>query len=380
MDGQKVSVNEDYQYAVFVSYVEIYNNYTYDLLDVPKMDIVSGRMKLTSKMLREDSYRNMYVHGAVEVEVKSPEEALETFYKGQKQRRVAETQLNIESSRSHSIFTLRVVATPMDALGEDILSSPHHLIVSQLALVDLAGSERTARTGNTGARLQEASKINQSLMTLRTCIETLRENQKTGGAKSVPYRDSRVTHLFRNYFEGDGKVKMVVCINPRNSDYDENINVMKFAELTQEVQIERAKEVKWDNGMTPGRRRANQVYKEAVRRMEEEGQDTAALVMDLAPVYSLGPAWPPLEMTSADQEDIIEKLKAYLEKRLATRRALLEDHENKEMKFRDLLLNMEQEGVLLRYFIFSLEQLDGSMFPLAARHTAQDFILPKMIF
>merc|ERR1719341_382414 len=162
----------------------------------------------------------------------------------------------------------------------------------------------------------------------------------SGGAKSVPYRDSKVTHLFRNYFEGDGKVKMVVCINPRNSDYDENLNVMKFAELTQEV--------KWDNGLTPGRRRANQVYKEAVRRMEEEGQDTAALVMDLAPVYSLGPAWPPLEMTAADEEDIIERLKAYLEKRLATRRALLEDHENKEMKFRDLLLNMEQEGVLLR--------------------------------
>ena len=85
-------------------------------------------------------------------------------------------------------------------------------------------------------------------------------------------------------------------------------------------------------------------------------------------------------MTAADEEDIIERLKAYLEKRLATRRALLEDHENKEMKFRDLLLNMEQEGVLLRYLIFSLEELDGSMFPLAARHTAQGFILPKMIF
>ena len=91
-----------------------------------------------------------------------------------------------------------------------------------------------------------------------------------------------------------------------------------------------------------------QVYKEAVRRMEEEGQDTAALVMDLAPVYSLGPAWPPLEMTASDEEDIIERLKAYLEKRLVTRRALLEDHENKEMKFRDFLLHMKQEGVLLR--------------------------------
>ena len=60
VDGQKVSVNEDYQYAVYVSYVEIYNNYTYDLLDTPKMDIVSGRMKLTSKMLREDSYRHTH--------------------------------------------------------------------------------------------------------------------------------------------------------------------------------------------------------------------------------------------------------------------------------------------------------------------------------
>ena len=347
-DDQKVTVNEDYQYAVFVSYVEIYNNYTYDLLDAPKMDIVSGRMKLTSKMLREDSYRNMYVHGAVEVEVKNPEEALETFYKGQKQRRVAETQLNMESSRSHSIFNIRVVAVPLDALGEEILADSGHLLVSQLALVDLAGSERTNRTGNTGARLQEASKINQSLMTLRTCIEVLRDNQTSGGNKGVPYRDSRVTHLFRNYFEGEGKVKMIVCVNPRASDYDENVNVMKFAELTQEVVIERAREVHFDTGLTPGRRKANQVYKEAVRRMAEEGQDTAALVMDLAPVYSLGPAWPGLEVTQCDQEEVIEKLKLYLEKRLATRRALLGDHEIRERKFRDHLITMEQEGILLR--------------------------------
>merc|ERR1719370_1322164 len=66
------------------------------------------------------------------------------------------------------------------------------------------------------------------------------ENQTTGGNKAVPYRDSKVTHLFRNYFEGEGKVKMVVCVNPRLTDYEENVNVMQFAELTQEVQIERA--------------------------------------------------------------------------------------------------------------------------------------------
>ena len=99
MDGQKVSVNEDYQYAVFVSYVEIYNNYTYDLLDNPEKDIVTGKPKLLSKALREDSYRNMFVGGVTEVECKTPEEALQAYFKGQKQRKVAQTVLNLQSSR-----------------------------------------------------------------------------------------------------------------------------------------------------------------------------------------------------------------------------------------------------------------------------------------
>jgi len=348
VDQHRVTVDEDMQYSVFVSYVEIYNNYTYDLLDQPKLDIVTGRQKLASKILREDSYRNMYVHGVTEVEVKTPEEAMEAFYRGQKQRSVSATILNLQSSRSHSIFNIRVVAAPLDPLGEDILSDTSALQVGQLALVDLAGSERTNRTGNTGQRLAEASKINQSLMTLRNCIEVLRENQTSGGNKAVPYRDSKVTHLFRNYFEGEGKVKMVVCVNPRPGDYDENVNVMQFAELTQEVQIERAVGVRFDLGLTPGRRRANQVYKEAVRRLEEQGEEVEHLVMDLAPVYSLGPAWPPLELTQFDSEEVIERLKVFLEKRISTRKTLLEDQTNRQGKFRELLGKQEKENVLLK--------------------------------
>jgi len=347
-DSQKVGVDEDMQYAVFVSYVEIYNNYTYDLLDTPKMDIVTGKQKLASKILREDSYRNMYVHGVTEVEVKSTEEALDAFYRGQKQRSVSATLLNLQSSRSHSIFNIRVVAAPLDPLGEDILSDASALQIGQLSLVDLAGSERTNRTGNTGQRLQEASKINQSLMTLRTCMEVLRDNQSTGGNKTVPYRDSRVTHLFRNYFEGEGKVKMVICVNPRSSDYDENINVMQFAEVTQEVQIERAVGVKFDLGLTPGRRRANQAYKEAYKRLESRGEEVEHLVMDLVPVYSLGSSWPGLELTQYDDEEVIIKLQSYLEKRIKTRKTLLDDQENRHAKFRELLAKQEKENVLLR--------------------------------
>ncbi|KAM7298198.1 kinesin-like protein KIF23 [Ixodes scapularis] len=93
--------------------------------------------------------------------------------------------------------------------------------ISQLSLVDLAGSERTDRTGSTGYRLREAGNINSSLMVLRTCIEILRENQTTGSNKMVPYRDTKLTHLFKNFFDGEGKVRMIVCVNPRPDDYDE---------------------------------------------------------------------------------------------------------------------------------------------------------------
>jgi len=79
--------------------------------------------------------------------------------------------------------------------------------------------------------------INNSLLTLRTCLETLRENQLTGGNKLIPYRESKLTQLFKSYFDGEGTVKMIVCVNPRADDYDETAHVLKFAELTQEVQV-----------------------------------------------------------------------------------------------------------------------------------------------
>ena len=60
-------------------------------------------------------------------------------------------------------------------------------------------------------------------MNLRICIEILRENQETGSNKKVPYRDSKLTHYFKNFFDGHGKVRMVVCVNPRSDDYDETL-------------------------------------------------------------------------------------------------------------------------------------------------------------
>lgn len=137
----------------------------------------------------------------------------------------------IKISKSKRTSLLRIVKASPGQGDEIDLTKP--CTVSQLSLVDLAGSERTSRTGNTGNRLREAGNINNSLMTLRSCIEKLRENQKAGKSGSVPYRNSKITHLFRNFFEGQGAVRMIVCINPRAADFDETVNVLQFAELTQ---------------------------------------------------------------------------------------------------------------------------------------------------
>uniref|UniRef100_A0A673B9J6 Kinesin-like protein n=1 Tax=Sphaeramia orbicularis TaxID=375764 RepID=A0A673B9J6_9TELE len=262
------NVDDDCCYSVFVSYIEIYNNYIYDLLEDAPFDPIRPKPP-QSKLLREDQNHNMYVAGCMEVEVKSTEEAFEVFWKGQKKRRIANTQLNRESSRSHSVFTVKLAQAPLDADGDHILQDKNQVTVSQLCLVDLAGSERTSRTRAEGSRLREAGNINQSLMTLRTCIEVLRENQMYGTNKMVPYRDSKVTHLFKNYFDGEGKVRMIVCVNPKADDYEESSLVMRFAEMAQEVEVARPVD-RPICALAAGRRHRNQAFRDELSRRLED--------------------------------------------------------------------------------------------------------------
>ena len=276
----------------------------------------------------------MYVHGSTEIEVRSSSEAIEAFNRGQKRRRVAATQLNQESSRSHTIFNIRLVKAYPSGEGEIDLYKP--CMLSQLALVDLAGAERAQRTGNAGQALKEAGRINNSLMNLRRCMEKLRENQKTRKANSngfsstsgnVPYRDDKLTHLFRNYFEGTGSVKMIVCINPQKQDYDENVNVMQFAEMAAEVHIERIDPLPRELALTAGQRRANELMKEALRKNNVVSNATDSYVGD--PIYSLGPPWPVNILADADSDDVVDILIPFLERRIETRNILTQDYKNK---------------------------------------------------
>jgi hypothetical protein len=287
----------------------------------------------------------MYIKDVNEIEVKSTEEALELMLRAQKKRVVASTDLNSESSRSHSIFTIRVVQSSYDPSKNDDmnvhLKNKSNIHVSQLSLVDLAGSERTKRTKNTGSRLKEAGSINSSLMALRNCMEALRENITSGTKKMVPYRDSKLTLLFKNYFEGNGKIKMILCINPSSIEFDETLNVLKFSDLVKDILVPVSNEPPKQNKDSALQNIGN------LEKVSIEALEQANLVL-LANLqqnnYSImNENFPPLDVFSSDDEVTLRHLIQYLEEFQRRRDAILHETDSLKQIFYIKLREMNDE-------------------------------------
>lgn len=127
----------------------------------------------------------MYVKDLSTFVVKTPADMTKVFEEGTLNRHVGATNMNEHSSRSHTVYTITVESSEVDEAGET------HIKVGKLNIVDLAGSERQGKTGATGDRLKEASKINLSLSTLCHVISSLTDPKCT----YIPYRDSRLTRI-----------------------------------------------------------------------------------------------------------------------------------------------------------------------------------------
>ncbi|KAI8984350.1 kinesin motor domain-containing protein [Mycotypha africana] len=236
--NEKLIIDTRYEYGVWVSFVEIYNEKIYDLLDFNKL---TKRKHLQMRLEPPSSHK--YVVNANIVKLNSIHEAYSIVELGQKNRQVFSTLMNESSSRSHSIFTVHIVRSlkSKKVINEDNLSTS--AIVSKLSIVDLAGSERYRNTNSTGMRLREAGNINKSLMVLGQCMEVLRMNQlKKELGKNlaiVPYRHSKLTELFKSTFEGDGRAVIIVNVNPYDTGYDENIHVMRFSAVAKDVVLQK---------------------------------------------------------------------------------------------------------------------------------------------
>ncbi|XP_061665835.1 kinesin-like protein KIF20B [Syngnathoides biaculeatus] len=221
-----LDVAGDVRFSVWVSFCEIYNDNIHDLLE----QVAGGQVKRTALRLSQDIKGNSFIRDLRWIQVSSSEEAYKVVKIGRKNQSSASTKLNHQSSRSHSIFSIRILRT-------DDSAAPRFLGVSELALCDLAGSERCSRTRNTGERLKEAGNINSSLLALGKCINAMRVKQNAKFQHHVPFRESKLTHFLQFFFCGASKVSMVVNINQNSSCVDETLNVLKFSALAQKVVV-----------------------------------------------------------------------------------------------------------------------------------------------
>ncbi|KAK7072683.1 hypothetical protein SK128_027827 [Halocaridina rubra] len=235
-DAIEVLNSENTVYAVFVSFAEIYNEYIHDLLECVTP---SKKHKRHPLMLGEDRNGSIYIKGLQEVRVTSAEEAWHLLEIGRQNLHFAATRLNHNSSRSHCIFTIKVVR-----LAD--IQNPHVARVSMMSICDLAGTERAGKTKSNHDRLKEAGNINTSLLVLSRCLDALRQNQMQKGAKKkevpVPYRDSKLTRLFQSFFLGRGKASMIVNISRCPLMFDETLQVLKFSAIAKQVALTHAKE------------------------------------------------------------------------------------------------------------------------------------------
>uniref|UniRef100_A0A9J8CIP1 Kinesin-like protein n=1 Tax=Cyprinus carpio carpio TaxID=630221 RepID=A0A9J8CIP1_CYPCA len=214
--GHIAKAEGDTRFLVRVSYLEIYNEEVKDLL---------GKDQMQRLEVKERPDVGVYIKDLSGYVVNNADDMDRIMTLGHKNRSVGATNMNEHSSRSHAIFTITIECSEKGVDGDQ------HVRMGKLHLVDLAGSERQGKTGATGQRLKEATKINLSLSTLGNVISALVDGKST----HVPYRNSKLTRLLQDSLGGNSKTMMCANIGPADYNYDETISTLRYANRAKNI-------------------------------------------------------------------------------------------------------------------------------------------------
>ncbi|KAL6073190.1 Kinesin-like protein kif18a, variant 2 [Balamuthia mandrillaris] len=219
-----IQENQDKQYTIQFSYLEVYNEQIRDLL-------VEGNVILELR----DTPKGAVVSGLSHRTPKSAEEILELLETGNSRRAVSPTEANQVSSRSHAVMQVIVQQKERTA---DVQAAVN---VGKLSLIDLAGSERACVTRNIGARMKEGANINKSLLALGNCINALGEGN--GKNKYVPYRNSKLTRLLKDSLGGNCRTVMITTVSPSSLSYEDTLNTLKYANRAKNIRTKVSRNV-----------------------------------------------------------------------------------------------------------------------------------------
>ncbi|KAL0946872.1 hypothetical protein HGRIS_013038 [Hohenbuehelia grisea] len=193
------------EYLVKVSYMEIYLERIRDLLQ-PQND---------NLQVHEEKSKGVYVKNLSDYYVSSASEVYEIMRTGGAARVVTSTNMNAESSRSHSIFLITI---------QQRNTETGTMKTGNLYLVDLAGSEKVGKTGASGQTLEEAKKINKSLSALGMVINALTDSK----AKHIPYRDSKLTRILQESLGGNSRTTLIINCSPSSYNEAETLSTLRF--------------------------------------------------------------------------------------------------------------------------------------------------------
>uniref|UniRef100_A0A8C5EJ12 Kinesin motor domain-containing protein n=1 Tax=Gouania willdenowi TaxID=441366 RepID=A0A8C5EJ12_GOUWI len=228
------------EFKINAQFLELYNEEVLDLFDSTR------DMKQKSQIkIHEDASGGIYTVGVTTRTVTSKAEMMQCLKLGALSRTTASTQMNVQSSRSHAIFTIhlcqvRVCASSNQENEPDNRVSngnaemdEYETLSAKFHFVDLAGSERLKRTGATGERAKEGISINCGLLALGNVISALGDRSKR--SSHVPYRDSKLTRLLQDSLGGNSQTVMIACISPSDRDFMETLNTLKYANRARNI-------------------------------------------------------------------------------------------------------------------------------------------------
>lgn len=216
------------KFLVMCTFFEIYNEIIYDLLNpVQDRSKVGGGLQV-----KEHPVLGIYVKDLQEMVVDGADKLETLMNTGIKNRAVSSTNMNSVSSRSHSIFTIKVHQK------DDVDQSRN--VFAKLNLVDLAGSERQKGTGATGQTLKEGANINKSLSALGNVINALVENAN-GKKVFVPFRNSKLTRVLQESLGGNSLCTMLATLSPAACNYEETVGTLRYANRAKAIKVSATK-------------------------------------------------------------------------------------------------------------------------------------------
>ncbi|XP_073026078.1 kinesin-like protein KIN-14N isoform X1 [Primulina eburnea] len=216
-ETRQILQSQGWKYEMQVSMLEIYNETIRDLLAPNRSGCDASRLDNAGKQyaIKHDANGNTSVSDLTIVDVRSSREVSYLLERAAQSRSVGKTQMNEQSSRSHFVFTLRIMG---------VNECTDQQVQGVLNLIDLAGSERLSKSGSTGDRLKETQAINKSLSSLSDVIFALAKKDE-----HVPFRNSKLTYLLQPCLGGDSKTLMFVNVSPDPSSAGESLCSLRFA-------------------------------------------------------------------------------------------------------------------------------------------------------